>query len=215
MSDKNMINNEGCVVKVAQTVLETEYGDFDFMVFLEPSTGKEHIVLRTPSVLSERSDISPLKGGESTPLVRIHSECATGDIFASEHCDCGSQLHEAQKLVQEQGGAIIYLKQEGRGIGLTEKIKAYELQRQGKDTVEANLELGRGADERAYELAVDILRSLKIKKLKLLTNNPDKVAALQDYGFEVEQIQHQVEVKSDRAKKYLETKKEKMGHQID
>lgn len=185
--------------KIAQTELETDFGTFEVVVYLEEATGKEHIALVKSF-------------GKNVPLVRIHSECATGDIFSSKFCDCGPQLHKGLKLIQQEGGVMIYLRQEGRGLGLGNKIKAYELQRQGADTVEANLKLGRGADERNYDIAAEILLDQGVKKFVLLTNNPDKVKALANHGFEVEQRQHQVELDSERGKKYLRTKKEKMGH---
>lgn len=185
--------------KTAQTELETDFGVFEFVVYLEPATGKEHMALLKP-------------WGEKVPLIRIHSECATGDIFSSKFCDCGPQLHKGLKLIQQEGGVMIYLRQEGRGLGLGNKIKAYELQRQGADTVEANLQLGRGADERSYELAGEILRDLQVEQAVLLTNNPQKLRALIEQGFQVEQRPHTVVVESDRLKKYLRTKKEKMGH---
>lgn len=185
--------------KIAQTELETDFGVYDFMVYLESATGKEHVALVKSF-------------GEKVPLVRIHSECATGDVFSSKFCDCGPQLHKGLKLIQQEGGIMIYLRQEGRGLGLGNKIKAYEFQRQGADTVEANLKLGRGADERNYDIAAEILLDLGVKKCVLLTNNPGKVKALARHGFEIEQREHRVEVGSERGKKYLRTKKEKMGH---
>jgi 3,4-dihydroxy 2-butanone 4-phosphate synthase/GTP cyclohydrolase II len=200
--------------KIAQTELETDFGVFEFVVYLEETTGKEHVALIKPWFTPSSADrsLSPLKGGEAIPLVRVHSECATGDIFSSKFCDCGSQLRKAMKLIQQEGGILIYLRQEGRGLGLGNKIKAYELQRQGADTVEANLKLGRGADERNYDIAAEILLDQGVKKCVLLTNNPGKVKALARHGFEVEQREHRVEVASERGKKYLRTKKEKMGH---
>lgn len=185
--------------KTAQTELETDFGVFEFAVYLETATGKEHIALVKSF-------------GEKVPLVRIHSECATGDIFSSKFCDCGPQLHKALKLIQEEGGVLVYLRQEGRGLGLGNKIKAYELQKAGADTVDANLQLGRGADERTYELAGEILRDQSVQQMVLLTNNPQKLKDLGDQGFQVEQRQHTVVVDSERLKKYLRTKKEKMGH---
>ncbi len=197
------------VERTAETQLDTEYGKFRFLVYRERKTGKEHIVLvkpwRPPSPLA-REDRA------TTPLVRIHSECATGDIFASEFCDCGPQLHEALKRIQKEGGILIYLKQEGRGLGLTEKIKAYELQRKGMDTVEANLVLGHLADERNYDIPVEMLNCIGVKKLRLLTNNPDKIKALEDAGFEVERVPLILALKTQRGKKYLKVKQKKLGH---
>jgi len=187
--------------KTAQTVLETAFGKFDFAVYRENETGKEHIVL----VKAWNNKI---------PLVRIHSECATGDLFGSKYCDCGEQLHLALKLIAKDGGIVIYLRQEGRGLGLTNKILAYELQRQGADTVEANLKLGRGIDERNYDIALEILRSLRVDSLRLLTNNPRKIRELEDAGLSVVRVPLQIKMSSARAKRYLKTKKEKMGHQL-
>lgn len=185
--------------KNAETILETAFGTFHFLVFQEKSSGKEHIVL--------------LKSwGRKMPLVRIHSECATGDIFASKYCDCRAQLQKALRLIARHGGALLYLRQEGRGIGLTEKIKAYELQRKGFDTVEANRQLGRGADERGYEVAVEILRSLGILSMKLLTNNPAKIEALQSQGFHVLREPLVLPMKTKRGRKYLKTKQKKLKH---
>lgn len=185
--------------KTAQTVLETEFGTFDFIVYRELSSGKEHIALKK-------------NWNGNIPLVRIHSECATGDLFASTFCDCGLQLHGSLEMLHREGGVLIYLRQEGRGLGLTQKIQAYELQRQGMDTVEANLSLGREADERDYTFAADILRDFGVKSLKLLTNNPKKLKALESFGFTCEQIALQIELKTDRGRKYMRTKREKMGH---
>lgn len=187
--------------KTASTTIETDYGCFEFIVFLEKSNGKEHILLKRPW------------RGEA-PLVRIHSECATGDIFSSVYCDCRGQLLRAMKRIEKDGGLLIYLRQEGRGIGLTDKIKAYELQRQGKDTVEANVELGREPDERGYDIAAEMLRDQKISSIKLLTNNPAKVKALEEEGFEVERVEHVVKSKSERGERYLKVKKEKMNHEL-
>jgi len=194
------VHNGGELKKTAQTVLETEFGVFDFIVYQDDS-GKEHIALVKD-------------WGEKVPFVRIHSECATGDIFDSQYCDCGQQLHKSLEMIQQEGGVMIYLRQEGRGLGLSKKIQAYELQRQGMDTVEANLSLGREADERDYVMAIDILKDLKVRSLKLLTNNPSKLQELQDAGFTCEQILLNVSLTSERGVKYLRTKREKMGHRL-
>lgn len=193
------------VERTAETELETEYGKFCFLVYREKKTGKEHIALVKPWRAPSRNE-APV------PFVRIHSECATGDIFASEFCDCGPQLHFALKRIQQEGGILIYLKQEGRGLGLTEKIKAYELQRKGMDTVEANLALGHQADERNYDIPVEMLNCIGVKKLRLLTNNPDKIKALEEAGFEVERVPVMLPLKTERGKKYQQTKQEKLGH---
>ena len=187
------------IKRTAQTELETAWGTFDLYVY-EDEQGKEHVALKKPY--------------EQSPLVRIHSECATGDLFGSTFCDCGPQLHLALQRIQEEGGLLLYLRQEGRGLGLSNKIKAYELQRQGKDTVEANEALGRDADERSYDLAAEMLRDLGVHSLRLLTNNPAKVEGLQEEGFEVESVSHQIELESERGKKYLQTKRDKLGHKM-
>jgi 3,4-dihydroxy 2-butanone 4-phosphate synthase/GTP cyclohydrolase II len=149
-------------------------------------------------------------------LVRVHSECLTGDIFGSRRCDCGEQLHSAMKLIQENGkGAIVYLRQEGRGIGLRHKLKAYQLQEQGLDTVEANEKLGLPPDKRDYGIGAQILRDLGLRKLRILTNNPKKVNRLEVYGIEIaEQIPIRIAA-NDTNRSYLETKKQKLGHLLD
>lgn len=145
------------------------------------------------------------------PLVRMHSSCVTGDIFGSKRCDCGEQLHRALKLIDDTGGLLIYLPQEGRGIGLSEKIRAYDLQEQGYDTVEANLKLGHPVDERFYNDAIDILHYFNIKKLTLLTNNPKKITALTEAAFEVTR-KGLVIPPSPENEKYLKIKQQKLGH---
>lgn len=187
------------IFKSAETELETHFGTCRFLVYQEKKIGKEHVVLVKP-------------WGKRVPIVRIHSECTTGDLFGSVFCDCQGQLHKALRIIARHGGALIYLRQEGRGIGLTNKIKAYELQQKGLDTVEANRQLGRKDDERSYEIAEEILNNLKIKKFQLLTNNPEKMRALKNHGFEVERVPLLISLKSSRGKKYLTTKQEKLGH---
>lgn len=182
--------------------LPTIYGSFELLPFLEPPTGKEHMMLMKGQVENQRN-----------LLVRIHSACATGDLFGSMRCDCGEQLHQALRLIEQAGcGALIYLQQEGRGIGLMEKMKAYKLQEQGIDTVDANLQLGHQADERNYLAAAEILRHLNISQVKLLTNNPAKKSGLEKYGIKVECcIPLLIEPNRHNAF-YLRTKKKRMGH---
>ncbi len=184
--------------------LPTEYGEFDFIPFRQQSNNIEHAAL--------------VKGSwtkDDTVLVRIHSSCFTGDIFGSMRCDCGPQLHKAMKMVDEAGkGAVIYLSQEGRGIGLFNKIRTYKLQEQGMDTVEANLELGFGEDERDYGIGANIMRELGLGKVKLISNNPVKRAGLEGYGIKiVETIPLEIPP-NPHNEFYLQTKADKMGHYL-
>jgi 3,4-dihydroxy 2-butanone 4-phosphate synthase/GTP cyclohydrolase II len=190
------------VERLAEANLPTEFGLFQIIGFKSLATGEEFPVL--------------VKGtlDEDTPaLVRIHSQCLTGDVFHSLKCDCGRQLDRAMKLIQEEGlGVIIYQQQEGRGIGITNKIRAYELQDAGQDTVEANLSLGFEADLRQYECCVDILKQLGLRRIRLMSNNPEKIAAVQQAGIEiVERVSIEVEP-HEKSLGYMKTKKEKMGH---
>lgn len=157
-----------------------------------------------------------LKAQGKPPLVRVHSQCLTGEVFGSQRCDCGPQLHMAMRLISEEGrGILIYDPQEGRGIGILNKLRAYELQDQGADTVEANEALGFAADERDYGLAVAVLLDLGVKRVRFLSNNPAKVAALEAAGVAVEERVPCEPTSSDRAAGYLKTKKEKLGHLIE
>lgn len=189
----------------ATAKLPTEYGDFITTPFIQLSNRLEHIALIKGS-WTENDAI----------MVRIHSSCATGDIFASYRCDCGSQLHEAMRMVEAEGtGIIVYLNQEGRGIGLFNKIHAYQLQDEGLDTVEANLALGFQPDERDYEVGACILKELGVKNIRLITNNPCKSIALESFGFHIEE-NIPIEITPNQHNKfYLNTKKEKMGHLIN
>lgn len=184
--------------------MPTEYGHFRLIPFRQKNNGLEHIAI--------------IKGDVTTPepvLVRVHSSCATGDIFASKRCDCGEQLHKAMQMIEAEGrGAVIYLSQEGRGIGLMDKIRAYKLQEQGLDTVEANIHLGHNADERDYGVGAQILNMLGIRKMRLMTNNPVKRIGLEGYGLEiVENVP--IEVKPNPYNlRYMHTKKIRMGHEL-
>ncbi|MCD8387272.1 MAG: bifunctional 3,4-dihydroxy-2-butanone-4-phosphate synthase/GTP cyclohydrolase II [Bacteroidales bacterium] len=198
------LRNERLVEMGVEVDMPTQYGHFKLIPFRQISNGLEHIALI-------KGDIA---NGEPV-LTRVHSSCATGDIFGSERCDCGPQLHKAMQMIEKEGrGAIIYLSQEGRGIGLMEKIKAYKLQEQGLDTVDANLHLGHKADERDYGVGAQILHLLGIKKMRLMTNNPKKRIGLQGYGLEiVENVP--IEVKPTPYNlRYMHTKKERMGHDL-
>ncbi len=183
--------------KMSRANLPTQYGNFIMQVF-HNDAGQEVIALVKEPFLDR-------------PLVRIHSSCMTGDIFGSKRCDCGDQLHQALQLIDQSGGVLIYLPQEGRGIGLAEKIRAYGLQEQGYDTVEANIQLGYPVDERYYTDAIAVLDFLGMKRLTLLTNNPQKIKALQDAGFDVVRAPLVIAPIPEN-EKYLATKQQKLGH---
>lgn len=195
------------LVEVGEEVdMPTDYGHFRLIPFRERATGLEHIALI-------KGDISSYP--EKPVLVRVHSSCATGDIFGSCRCDCGEQLHEALRMIEKEGrGAVVYLSQEGRGIGLMDKIKAYKLQEQGLDTVEANIHLGHRADERDYGVGAQILNLLGIKKMRLMTNNPVKRIGLEGYGLVVEE-NVPIEIEPNKYNRfYMHTKKTIMGHDL-
>ena len=193
---------EKLVEQVEVVKMPTDYGDFDLHLYRSKIDGQHHLALVRGNV-SGRKDV----------LVRVHSECLTGDVFGSRRCDCGPQLHQAMRQVAEAGhGVILYMRQEGRGIGLAPKIKAYKLQEQGYDTVEANAKLGYGMDLREYGLGAQILVDLGLKTIRLLTNNPKKVVGLKGYGLKIVQ-QVPIKVKPNpHNEKYLKTKREKLGH---
>ncbi len=194
-----------CLIKREVSVkLPTKYGDFDLHAFTEIHNGNVHLALTK----GEWLDDEPL-------LVRVHSSCLTGDVLGSLRCDCGDQLHSAMQKIEEEGkGAILYMNQEGRGIGLLNKLKAYQLQENGQDTVEANLSLGFSMDQRDYGIGAQILRDLNISKLRLMTNNPKKRVGLIGYGLEiVENISIEV-CPNPHNESYLLTKRDKMGHEI-
>ena len=188
----------------AETKLPTKFGEFRIIVFKNEVDHKEHLMI-------VKGDVR----GKSDVLMRIHSECLTGDVFGSHRCDCGEQLQNALRSIEEQGeGIVIYMRQEGRGIGLTNKIKAYTLQDQGYDTVEANVKLGFPPDMREYSLAAQMLRELDVKSVKLLTNNPEKKEDLERWGITVsKRVPIVIKANSINAK-YLSTKKEKMRHML-
>jgi len=195
---------EKLVKREAEAELPTEFGSFHIIAYSNEVDGKEHVALVKGEV-----------AGEEDVLVRVHSECLTGDTFLSKRCDCGPQLHEALRRIDREGrGVLLYIRQEGRGIGLTNKIKAYALQDQGMDTVEANRHLGFPEDLRDYGIGAQILKDLGLSTIRLLTNNPKKVIGLEGYGLRiVEQVPLQV-VPNEYNYEYLKVKKEKLGHLI-
>ncbi|MBT4511394.1 MAG: GTP cyclohydrolase II, partial [Chloroflexi bacterium] len=194
------------VQKVAEAHLPTRYGDFVAIAYKSVIDPDEHVALVKGEVVN----------GDEPILVRVHSECLTGDVFGSVRCDCGEQIHMAMEAIEKEGrGVFLYMRQEGRGIGLHNKIKAYALQDGGMDTVEANLELGFPADLRDYGIGAQILTDLGVRDMKLLTNNPKKVVGLDGYGLRVvETVPIQAPPHPENID-YLETKKEKLGHLID
>jgi 3,4-dihydroxy 2-butanone 4-phosphate synthase/GTP cyclohydrolase II len=198
------LRGDSLVEEVTRVEMPTKYGYFKLVAFKEKLTGAEHLAL--------------IKGtwDEDEPvLTRIHSSCFTGDILGSFRCDCGDQLHKAMQMVQAEGkGAILYMNQEGRGIGLLNKLKAYKLQEEGMDTVEANLHLGFNMDERDYGVGAQMLRRLGITKLRLLSNNPKKRAALKGYGLEIVEVVPIEIAPNQYNERYLRTKRDKMGHNI-
>jgi 3,4-dihydroxy 2-butanone 4-phosphate synthase/GTP cyclohydrolase II len=204
---RHRLRHDRLVERVAAPLLPTPYGEMRLHGYRCPATGEEHLALVHGSV-----GFPPFRPDESV-LVRVHSQCVTGDIFGSQRCDCGVQLHLALERIQEEGrGVLLYLLQEGRGIGLVNKLRAYELQERGHDTVEANEQLGFRADQRDYGIGAQILRDLGVRRVRLLTNNPSKHAALARYGLEVvERVPLEIPPTA-RSRDYLRTKREKLGH---
>lgn len=202
---KYRLERDSLILKGKRVKLPTAYGDFELVPFRQISNGLEHIAI--------------IKGcftKDEPVMVRVHSSCVTGDIFGSLRCDCGPQLHRAMKMIEKEGkGVVVYLSQEGRGIGLFKKIEAYKLQELGKDTVEANLELGYRPDERDYGVGAQILREIGVGKIRLITNNPVKRAGLEGYGLKiVENVA--VEIEPNKFNNfYLKTKRDKMGHFLE
>ena len=196
------LSQESIVKRQVEVNMPTEWGDFKLIDYAVETNGQEHLVL--------------VKGDwkkDEAVLVRMHSSCVTGDIFGSCRCDCGGQLHQSMQMIEKEGkGVIVYLNQEGRGIGLLNKLKAYKLQEEGLDTVEANVELGFKMDERDYGVGAQILRDLGVRKIKLMTNNPKKRAGLIGYGLEIVENVPIIVKSNPHNAKYLQTKKDKMGH---
>lgn len=185
----------------AKAILPTAFGNFKIIAFAQDEDEKMPLLL----LQSERKPAE-------IPLVRLHSECMTGDTFSSYRCDCGEQLHRSLEMINETGGYLLYLRQEGRGIGLINKLKAYELQEEGFNTLEANQHLGFKGDEREYAEAVEVLKSMGITSIQLITNNPDKVKYLQDHQIEVVERIPLIIPANKNNRRYLEAKKDKMGH---
>ncbi|MCH5220182.1 MAG: bifunctional 3,4-dihydroxy-2-butanone-4-phosphate synthase/GTP cyclohydrolase II [Muribaculaceae bacterium] len=203
---KYRLATESLVEKGVEVDMPTKYGHFRLIPFRQRSNGLEHIAIIKGDVASNP---------EIPVLTRVHSSCATGDIFASCRCDCGEQLHRAMQMIEKEGrGVVLYLSQEGRGIGLMDKIKAYKLQEQGMDTVDANLHLGHKADERDYGVGAQILNLLGIQRMRLMTNNPVKRIGLEGYGLEiVENVPIEI-TPNEYNRFYMHTKKERMGHNL-
>lgn len=198
------LKSESLIERGERIKMPTEFGEFELIPYRQVNNGLEHVAL----VKGKWEKDEPL-------IVRVHSSCVTGDIFGSYRCDCGPQLHEAMRQIDKEGkGVLVYMNQEGRGIGLFNKIHAYKLQEEGKDTVEANIELGFSADERDYGVGAAILRDLGIQKLRLLTNNPKKITGLEGYGLEIVENMP-IEIKPNSFNEfYLQTKRIKMGHKL-
>ncbi|MFA4944545.1 MAG: bifunctional 3,4-dihydroxy-2-butanone-4-phosphate synthase/GTP cyclohydrolase II [Lentisphaeria bacterium] len=197
-------HQESLVTQVSVVKLPTDLGEFDLHCFVAQTDGAPHLAL-------VRGDVN----GRDNVLVRVHSECLTGDVFHSQRCDCGQQLHAALRLIAEEGcGVLVYMRQEGRGIGLVNKLHAYQLQERGLDTVEANERLGFPADLREYGLGAQILRSLGVRSIRLLTNNPKKVVGLEGYGLHIRERVPLVIEPVDGNRFYLHTKKTRLGHML-
>jgi 3,4-dihydroxy 2-butanone 4-phosphate synthase/GTP cyclohydrolase II len=201
---KYRLEKESLISRDISVKMPTEWGDFDLYAYTQRSNGAQHLAL-------VKGDIA----GSEPVLTRVHSSCVTGDIFGSCRCDCGPQLHRAMAQIEREGrGVVVYMNQEGRGIGLLNKLRAYKLQEQGRDTVEANLELGFGMDERDYGVGAQILRDLGVSKMLLLTNNPRKRSGLVGYGLEiVDTVPIEIEP-NEHNQTYLSTKRDKLGHTI-
>lgn len=198
------LKSESLVIRGERVKLPTEWGDFELVPFIQKSNGLEHLAL--------------VKGSwepEDEVLVRVHSSCLTGDVFGSCRCDCGSQLHRSMQMIEKEGrGAIVYLIQEGRGIGLFNKMKAYKLQEEGLDTIEANIKLGFKADERDYGVGANILREIGVRNIRLLTNNPQKRIGLEGYGLRIVENVPIIIEPNVYNMKYLSTKEKDMGHRL-
>jgi GTP cyclohydrolase II len=197
--------NPRTVARMAEARLPTDFGEFRIIGYRSLNSNEEFVVLVQGELRKDRPS-----------LVRIHSQCLTGDVFGSTKCDCGQQLRKAMELIEREGsGAIVYQQQEGRGIGIINKIRAYALQDEGADTIEANEKLGLAVDLRCYEQCAEILRHLGVNRVRLMSNNPEKIRALEKMGLKVVERVSVVIPPTDAAKGYLRTKKEKMGHLLE
>lgn len=198
------VKNESIITKNVQVKMPTQWGNFDLVAYRQTTNDQEHLAL----IKGQWDKDEPI-------LVRVHSSCLTGDIFGSCRCDCGPQLHKSMEMIEKEGkGVIVYMNQEGRGIGLMNKLKAYKLQEEGRDTVEANEDLGFKSDERDYGVGAQILRDLGVSKIRLMSNNPKKRAGLIGYGLEiVDNVSIEIE-SNEHNKFYLQTKRDKMGHSL-
>ena len=198
------LKHETLIRKEVSVNMPTKYGDFELIAFTQLNTGDVHLAMKKGNWVKDE----PV-------LVRVHSSCVTGDILGSLRCDCGEQLHHALEIIEKEGkGVVLYMNQEGRGIGLLNKLKAYKLQEQGRDTVEANVELGFAGDQRDYGVGAQILRELNVTKMRLMSNNPRKRAGLSGYGLEVVDTVTMEMKPNSHNEKYLFTKRDKMGHEI-
>ena len=199
---KNDVNTSADARQQAEALVPTDWGSFYFTAHADDKGDyTPHLVLRHP-------ECNP----DNPVIVRIHSECITGEVFHSQKCDCGQQLNESMKLIAQEKGILVYLRQEGRGIGIINKLKAYKHQEDGLDTIEANIALGLKPDYRKYDVAVEILRSLGIKQVRLITNNPDKIASLNQLGLNVTERIPLIIPPNENSADYLKTKEDHMGH---
>lgn len=196
------VTDECCVQLVAVADLPSRFGDFQIAGFISPCDGKEHTAIIRGNIV-----------GKEGVITRVHSECLTGDVMGSKRCDCRDQLLESLKIIEKEGeGVLLYLRQEGRNIGLTEKIRAYALQDLGLDTIDANIHLGYKPDERDYGIAVNILNNLQVKSIKLLTNNPEKIRQLTDAGITIVERLPLIVEPTEYSRDYIETKAKRSGH---